>query len=121
MRLEGKVNMPDKKKRFVELPKVTEFIEAQTEDVQTEYREIVGKLETEGRLVMPFGEKVEGENLFAIRVIQAGNIRVFYVYGNGDRVYGIYGYVKKTQAIPSHELKHAKRICQALKQGGYIK
>ena len=69
---------------------------------------------------MPFGEKIEGENLFAIRVIKAGNIRVFYVYGMGADVFGIYGYVKKTQDIPDHEMKKAKKICRMLKQGGLI-
>lgn len=49
---------------------------------------------------MPYGEKVSGEDLFAIRVIQAGNIRVFYVYGLNDIVYGIHAYTKKTQVIP---------------------
>lgn len=69
---------------------------------------------------MPYGEKIEGEDLFAIRVIRAGNIRVFYIYGNEDKVYGIYGYVKKTQDIPAHEMKKAKRIAKTLKQGGLI-
>lgn len=89
--------------------------------MRTEYLAIVDMLEKDGRLVMPFGEKIEGENLFAIRVIRAGNVRVFYVYGNADRIYGIYGYVKKTQEIPEHDLKQAKRICKALKKGGLIK
>ena len=93
--------MPDKKKTYTELPKVKEFIAGQSEDVQIEYRKIVGMLEIEGRLVMPYGEKIEGENLFAIRVIDAGNIRVFYVYGNENYVYGIYGYVKKLKIFQS--------------------
>jgi len=113
--------MPDKKKKFIALSKVREFIEAQSTDVQAEYRQIVTILETEGRLAMPYGEKIERENLFAIRVIRAGNVRVFYVYGIEDKVYGLSGYVKKTQEIPEHEMKNAKRIARELKQGGLIK
>ena len=112
--------MPDKKKTFIELQKVTAFIEGQSKDIQAEYGEIVDRLEIDGRLVMPYGEKIEGEDLFAIRVIRAGNIRVFYIYGNEDKVYGIYGYVKKTQDIPVHEMKQAKRMAKTLKQGGLI-
>ena len=113
--------MPDKKKIYTAMPQVKQFIEEQSAEVQAEYQEIVGMLEAEGRLVMPFGEKIEGENLFAIRVMRAGNIRVFYVYGIGADIFGIYGYVKKTQDIPDHEMKKAKKICKLLKQGGYIK
>ena len=113
--------MPDRKKRFIELPKVTAFIGGQSKDIQAEYGEIVDRLEIDGRLVMPYGEKIEGENLFAIRVIRAGNIRVFYVYGNEDKVYGLSGYVKKTQDIPEHEMKKAQKLVKQLRRGGWIK
>ena len=70
---------------------------------------------------MPFGEKIDGEDLFAIRVIQAGNIRVFYVYGIADFVFGIHAYEKKTQEIPERELKQARRVFKALINGGCIR
>ena len=82
---------------------------------------IIYKLETEGKLSMPFGEKIDGEDLFAIRVIQAGNIRVFYVYGIADFVFGIHAYEKKTQEIPERELKQARRVFKALINGGCIR
>jgi phage-related protein len=85
-----------------------------------EYRQIVEELEISGRLEMPFGEKVSGA-LFAIRVIQAGNIRVFYVYGIADEIYGIYGYVKTTRAIPQKEMNHADKIIKLLRKEGLIK
>ena len=113
--------MPYKKKIYTAMPQVRQFIAEQSAEVQAEYQTIVDMLEVEGRLTMPYGEKIESENLFAIRVIKAGNIRVFYVYGMGTDVFGIYGYVKKTQDIPDHEMKKAKKICKILKQGGYIK
>jgi len=53
-------------------------------------------LEQEGRLSAPLGEKVN-KTLFAIRIITAGNIRIFYVYGEENKIYGIHGYVKKQE------------------------
>jgi phage-related protein len=108
------------KKRFYELKQVQKFISSQPQAVTDEYREIVRRLENDGRLSMPFGEKVKKE-LFAIRVINAGNIRVFYVYGYRDKAYGIHGYVKKTRQIPQKELKQAEKIIKLLRQEGLIK
>ena len=109
-----------KKKCFVEFPRVIGFLSGQSAEINAEYREIVLKLETEGCLSMPFGEKLKDGNLFAIRVINAGNVRVFYVYGKANTIYGIHGYTKKTQSIPQKELKQARRIVKALKQAGLI-
>ena len=109
-----------KRKCFVEFPRVTDFLAGQSAEINAEYRAIVLKLETEGRLSMPFGEKLKGEDLFAIRVINVGNVRVFYVYGKADTIYGIHGYTKKTQTIPQKELKQARRMAKALKQVGLI-
>jgi len=108
------------KKNFQELPRLEAFIAGQELAIQDEYRAMVDMLETDGRLSMPFGEKLQGENLFAIRVIHAGNVRVFYVYGKNDIVYGLSGYVKKTQIIPMAELDLARKIAKLLKQGGLI-
>ncbi len=112
--------MEEYKKTYVELEDVVEFINSQSEDVQLEYRSIVGKLKLDGRLSMPFGEKIAGKNLFAIRIIQAGNVRVFYVYGLNDRVFGIHGYVKKTQQIPQYEMEKAIKISKLLKERGMV-
>ena len=69
---------------------------------------------------MPYGEKLSGENLFAIRVIHAGNVRVFYVYGKGNNIYGLSAYEKKTMDIPHHELVLVRKIVRVLKQRGFI-
>ena len=114
------MNKP-KKKKFLALEQVKAFIATREPAVIAEYRALVRELETDGFLSMPHGEKMAGENLFAIRVIRAGNVRVFYLYGLGDLIYGIYGYVKKTQRIPDCEMKQAKRIIGILKQKGMIK
>lgn len=109
-----------RKKEFVQLPPVGEFIDSQSAAAREEYAAIVDELETTGALRMPLGEKIAGENLFAIRVIQAANIRVFYVYGRDDKVFGIHGYVKKSQKIPLNHLEQAKRVARALRQKGLL-
>lgn len=104
-----------RKKDYVEFPGVTDFMEQQSEGVRLEYKLIVERLEAEGRLSMPEGEKIAGEGLFVIRVIRAGNVRIFYVYGEGDYVYGIHAYVKKTRQISAQDLALARRFAKALK------
>ncbi|MCR5380282.1 MAG: type II toxin-antitoxin system RelE/ParE family toxin [Lentisphaeria bacterium] len=47
-------------------------------------------------------------------------MRVFYVYGKEDNVYGIYGYVKKSQKIPISELEQARKLVRELKQARLI-
>ena len=112
----------EKKKHFRLLPAVKDFLRDQPGDVKQELNGIIWKLETEGTLSAPYGEKVSGDDrLFAIRVIQTGNIRVFYVYGILDNVIGLYGYVKKTEEIPQHELDHAKKIVSQLIAAGVVK
>ena len=63
---------------------------------------------------------IQGEDLFAIRIIQAGNIRIFYVYGLENRVYAIHGYVKKTQEIPQREMAIARKALKWLIQKGLV-
>ncbi len=109
------------RKRYVELSAVTEFMVRQADAVNIEYAEIVGKLEAAGMLEMPFAEKIQGKNLFAMRVIHAGNVRIFYVYGTGDSVFGIHAYEKKTRSIPEHEMKRAVKILKAMRQEGLVK
>ena len=113
--------MKTRKKKFIELSQVESFIASQPAAAVAEYREIVEELECKGTLAMPLAEKISGRNLFAIRVIQTENLRVFYVYGCEDKVYGIYGYVKKAKAIPQKEMKQANRVINLLRQEGLIK
>jgi len=113
--------VPEKKKLFVLLPAVKDFLRDQPGDVKQELNSIIHRLETQGQLVMPFAEKVTGEDLFAIRVVQAGNIRIFYIYGIGQYVFGLHGYAKKTQQIPVKELRQAKIAAALLREEGMVK
>lgn len=51
---------PAKKKSYVEFPGVTAFMSQQPDSVRIEYDLIVDKLEAEGRLAMPEGERLPG-------------------------------------------------------------
>ena len=104
------------------LQSVKDFMRKQNGAVKKELNSIIWRLEMEGSLVMPYGEKVTGEqDLFAIRVIQAANIRVFYVYGIRDYIFGIHAYVKKTQEIPEKEKDYARKVMRELIKGGVVK
>lgn len=107
------------KKRYIELEQVREFKAAMPLDARAEYELIVRKLETDGYLTAPYGEKVE-KGLFAVRIMQAANERVFYVYGLGSNLYGIHAYEKKTAKIPLNELKQARRKKAMLEREGLI-
>lgn len=110
-----------KKKHFYMMQAVKDFMREQSGDIKQELNGIIWRLEMNGSLEMPYGEKITGENLFAIRVIQTGNIRVFYVYGVANYVFGIHAYTKKTQTIPEKELNYARKVARDLKLKGVIK
>lgn len=111
-----------KKKHFRMMQAVKDFMREQPGDVKQELNGIICKLEIEGNLTLPYGEKVRGEEqLFAIRVIQAGNIRIFYVYGLNNLIFGIHGYIKKTENIPEKEMNQARKILKQLINGGLVK
>jgi phage-related protein len=104
-----------RKKKYLELKQVSEFMSEQSGEIRAEYFLIVDKLEIEGRLEMPFAEKVE-DSLFAIRIISTGNIRIFYTYGEDDRIYGIRAYVKKTRNIPAKEMEQARKVLKIMRR-----
>lgn len=111
----------NKKKHFYMLQPVKDFIRNQSGDIKQELNSIIWRLETDGSLTMPYGEKVAGEDLFAIRVIQTGNIRVFYVYGIADYIFGIHAYTKKTRVIPDKEITYARKVLRELIKEGIVK
>lgn len=59
----------------------------------------VALLEAQGFLRAPMAEKVS-VNLFAMRIMTAGNERFFYCYDDGNTIYVLSGYTKKPMKIP---------------------
>jgi phage-related protein len=107
-----------KKKSYMAVKKVREFIEKQPDEVQAEYLKIIEQLEKDGRLIEPFGKKLDRE-LFEIRVRRGKQVRVLYFYFTDDLVIGVHGFVKKTQKTPQSEIKQAKRVMARIQRGEY--
>ncbi len=104
-----------KKKTFFQTTELKKFLKTQSEDITDQFRFIVGQLEENGFLVVPYGKKLSGyENLFEIRIVSGGSVRVFYCYRDNDLVVGLSGFVKKTQQTPMHEIKKALKIIKSL-------
>ena len=107
-----------KKKHYMAVKSVREFISEQPEESKAEYLNIVDRLEQDGYLVEPYAKKLEMD-LFEIRVRRGRQIRVFYFYHEDDQVFGVHAFVKKTQKTPRHEIKQARKVVQLIKRGNY--
>jgi len=106
------------KKTYLAVSKVRDFIRTLRDEAQVEYLKIVQSLENDGCLVEPFGKKLDSE-IFEIRIRRGGQVRVLYFYHEGDIIYGVHGFVKKTQKTPKQELKQAQRVISKIKRGDY--
>ena len=100
-----------KKKTFILTDGLAEFIRQQPMDTKAQFRKLVAKLEEDGFLVPPYGKKLVGyENLFELRIVSGGSVRVFYCYRDTEFVLGVSGFVKKVQKTPLQEIKKALKI-----------
>lgn len=82
---------------------------------QRKYVALLQLLEERGFLRAPFAEKVEcEENLFALRIMTAGNYRYFYCYDAGSIIFVLHGYSKRTNRIPRRKLARALAIRKEL-------
>ena len=82
---------------------------------QRKYVALLQLLEERGQLHAPFAEKVEGvDNLFALRIMTAGNYRYFYCYDAGELIFVLHGYSKKATRIPRRELARSLAIRKEL-------
>ena len=106
------------KKTYLAVKRVRQFIDAQSDEVQAEYLKIVEQLENDGRLVEPYGKKLD-KGLFEIRIRRGGQVRILYFYQERDYVIGVHAFVKKTQKTPQKELKQAMRVMGMIKRGDY--
>ena len=103
------------KKRTVLTKQAQEFAETMNNAAKMQFVLIRRKLEEDGRLVSPYGEKVEGrDDLFAIRIRHGQNVRFFYCYAVGDVVWVLSGFEKKTEKTPPAEIRKALKIKKEL-------
>lgn len=99
------------KKQVVETPEAREFAQGMKETSRKKYAACLDIIEMDGKLDYPLAEKVDGaKGLFAIRIMTAGNERMFYCYEEDDIVIVLCGYEKKTPRIPKQELQKALKI-----------
>lgn len=104
-----------KKKTFVQTVELQKFLAIQPVEIRGQHDKLVEKLEQDGFLVLPYGRKLTGySNLFEMRIVSGGSVRVFYCYEDGDLVVGVSGFVKKTQQTPLREIKKALKIIRSL-------
>ena len=106
------------KKTYIAVKKLRQFIDMQSDEVQAEYLKIVEQFEQDGRLVEPFGKKMD-KGLFEMRIRKGGQVRILYFYQEKEYVVGVHGFVKKTQKTPQRELKQAMRVMNMIKRGEY--
>ena len=103
------------KKRTVLTKQAQEFAEKMNNAAKMQFVLIRRKLEEDGRLVSPYGEKVEGrDDLFAIRIRHGQNVRFFYCYAVEDIVWVLSGFEKKTEKTPPAEIRKALKIKKEL-------
>lgn len=100
-------------KRVVFTEEAEMFAESLDEISRKKLAREVALLEAQGFLRAPMAEKVS-ENLFAMRIMTAGNERFFYCYDDGTTIYVLSGYTKKTMKIPKTELNHALAVKKGL-------
>jgi len=97
------------KKQIIETTECRAFADTMNEAEAREYAHLLYDLSETGRLAYPDAEVVE-KGLFALRVRVGGNARFFYCYDDGEAVWVLNGYEKKTEKIPLREKKQAKRL-----------
>jgi phage-related protein len=107
-----------RKKEYLAVEQVREFIAKQPDECQAEYLATVDRLEIDGFLIEPFAKKIS-RNLFEIRIRRGRQVRVFYCYYKGDLVIGVHAFVKKTQKTPQREIKQALKMVAAIERGEY--
>lgn len=107
-----------RKKEYLAVQQVREFIAKQPDECQAEYLATVDRLEIDGFLIEPFAKKIS-RNLFEIRIRRGRQVRVFYCYYEGDLVIGVHAFVKKTQKTPQREIKQALKMVAAIERGEY--
>jgi phage-related protein len=90
-------------------PVVQNFIDALPKIPHAKLLRQIDLLETYGtNLGMPHARAM-GNGLLELRVRGQTDVRVFYAFAKGRRIYLLHGFVKKRQTTPKHELDIARQ------------
>ena len=88
---------------------IKDFIDGLQENTQAKLGRQLDLLEEHGnQLGMPHA-KAMGGGLIELRVRGKQEVRVFYAFALGKRIYLLHGFVKKTQTTPQKELDIARQ------------
>jgi phage-related protein len=95
---------------------VKDFIDGLQESTQAKLGYQLDLLEEHGnQLGMPHA-KAMGGGLIELRVRGKQEVRVFYAFAFGKRIYLLHGFVKKTQTTPKKELAIARQRQAEIKE-----
>lgn len=90
-------------------PKIQDFVNSLDKPTIQKIAKTLDLLEEFGnKLTMPHSKYISN-NLFELRIRGKQEIRIFYSFKK-ENIYLLHGFVKKSQKIPSHEIKHALLI-----------
>jgi phage-related protein len=100
-------------------PVIQEFIDALPKPTRAKVFRQLDLLEIKGTdLGMPHS-KALGDGLVELRVRSGrgtNEVRVFYVFAKGRRIFLVHGFIKKTQETPDKELKLARQRKQEIEE-----
>lgn len=95
---------------------VKDFVDSLQENAQAKLGRQLDLLEEHGnRLGMPHA-KAMGGGLIELRVRGKQEVRVFYAFAVGKRIYLLHGFIKKTQTTPKKELNIARQRQAEIKE-----
>lgn len=95
---------------------VKDFIDGLQENAQAKLGRQLDLLEEHGnQLGMPHA-KAMGSGLIELRVRGKQEVRVFYAFAVGKRIYLLHGFIKKTQTTPKKELDIARQRQSEIRQ-----
>ena len=95
---------------------IKEFIDNLQASTQAKLARQLDLLEEHGnQLGMPHA-KAMGGGLIELRVRGKQEVRVFYAYTVGKRIYLLHGFIKKTQTTPKKELAIARQRQTEIKE-----
>lgn len=107
------------KKKFESISSAMGELAAMPLDLRSAVYSFVGVLEEKGTLVYPDGGIVDGSaRIFEIRAhFHNQEARVlYYFWDEGDLIYGLVAFIKKTQKTPPDKIKLAQKRLRQLKR-----
>ena len=100
-------------------PIVQDFIDALPKPTRAKVFRQLDLLELKGSdLGMPHSKAID-DGLVELRVRSGrgtNEVRVFYIFAKGNRIYLLHGFIKKTQATPAKEIKIARQRKQEIEE-----